>query len=146
MRDAREETCGDSRVCYGYIREKKSGCCVPAKLCYLKKQNKTCGPNQKYRQYGTVCPQTCDGVSENCAQKCVGASRECSENGIYWKCGNPCQKICGEQREKDCNGCVEGYFCKLASKYIKCLGNETFNIVVAVKEHAKIVVHHVMNA
>lgn len=37
----------------------------------LEKQNKACGPNQEYRKCGTACPQTCDGIPENCVQKCV---------------------------------------------------------------------------
>lgn len=40
-------------------------------------------------------------------------SRECNENEVYRKCGSPCQEICGEQKEKDCDNCIEGCFCKL---------------------------------
>ncbi|VDK76563.1 unnamed protein product [Litomosoides sigmodontis] len=128
----------------GYVRENKAGCCVPSELCgailscgyNLEEKNKTCGPNQEYRRCGTACPQTCDGIPENCIQKCVSGCfckngfvmdldrcipeischvvpRDCRENEIYRKCGSPCQELCGEQKKENCNQCVEGCFCKL---------------------------------
>ncbi|VDM11094.1 unnamed protein product [Wuchereria bancrofti] len=135
--------------------------------CYkLEKRGRICGPNQEYQKCGTACPKTCNGVPENCTQQCVDGCfckegyvldrdkcipegscqglRECPENEVYRKCGSPCQEICGEQKEMNCDTCIEGCFCKLGyimeekvgacikpehcmpPKYMKCPRNETF--------------------
>uniref|UniRef100_A0A0R3RIW8 TIL domain-containing protein n=1 Tax=Elaeophora elaphi TaxID=1147741 RepID=A0A0R3RIW8_9BILA len=144
-----EETCDDLRQliicsqecvpgCFckaGYTRETKGGCCIPTALCPLIKRSTVCGPNEEYRQCGTACPRTCNGIPEDCTQKCVDGcfckegfvldldkcipesscrvTEVCRENEVYRKCGSPCQEICGVQKETACTGCIEGCFCKL---------------------------------
>uniref|UniRef100_A0A915PXJ0 TIL domain-containing protein n=1 Tax=Setaria digitata TaxID=48799 RepID=A0A915PXJ0_9BILA len=125
----------------GFIRETKNGCCILPELCRFKKRSNFCGPNQEYRECGTACPKTCNGIPEDCTQRCVAgcfckdgyvldidrcipesdcqafnkiaALKVCGENEVYRKCGNPCREICGEREATECSGCIEGCFCKL---------------------------------
>uniref|UniRef100_A0A1I8F056 TIL domain-containing protein n=1 Tax=Wuchereria bancrofti TaxID=6293 RepID=A0A1I8F056_WUCBA len=125
-----EETCdnfGQPIIC---TKQCSAGC-----FCKKEKRGRICGPNQEYQKCGTACPKTCNGVPENCTQQCVDGCfckegyvldrdkcipegscqglRECPENEVYRKCGSPCQEICGEQKEMNCDTCIEGCFCKL---------------------------------